>query len=345
MTALRENETRLEEFSKDICNRLNNILSPWLFEAGPFTKVEERFRQEILDPAIKLHQDLKSSSHQYETKRMSVFDGLSSRQMLEEWYLKDADTWQKVRSEKEVGRALYCLHPSIVRLRAKGTTPTVVAKPVIVVERPERERFPDPGGHKDSPLSVMTAPVIEPGPATHHIMSSLNPAVSVQLQFADERSMSTDSDSTADTRRRRLSPHGRRASTHPTTTTTTTPQKHEDMSGPPPRTLSVPVESHHHHHRQEERPPGQHSRSPHLERGRQSPAAGRANKADQQHQDLLPYTRGHHIPGSSYTHQSPGAAAAAAAARQPSRPAAYENPQPPPGSPSAKLRWKLFGRQ
>lgn len=88
LTALRENEPRLEEVSRHICNRLNNILSPWLFAAGPFTKVDERVRQEILDPAIKLHQDLKSSSHQYETRRTSVLDRVSSQQMLEEWYLK-----------------------------------------------------------------------------------------------------------------------------------------------------------------------------------------------------------------------------------------------------------------
>lgn len=88
LTALRESETRLEEVSRDIYNRLNNILSPWLFGASPFTKVDERFRQEILDQAIKLHQDLKSSSHQYETRRTSALDRVSSRQMLEEWYLK-----------------------------------------------------------------------------------------------------------------------------------------------------------------------------------------------------------------------------------------------------------------
>ena len=344
LTALHENETRLEEVSRDICNRLNNILSPWLFEAGPFTKVEERFRQEILDPAIKLHQDLKSSSHQYETRRTNVFDRVSSRQMLEEWYLKDADTWQKVRSEREVGRALYCLHPSIVRLRAKGTIPIVVAKPVIVVKSPARERVPDPRSHKDSPLSVMTAPpaVIEPGPATDHIISSLNQGATAQIKFADKRSVSTDSDSTTDSRRRRLSPHGRRASTHPTTT-----QKHEDMSGPPQRTLSVPVEP---YHRQEERP-GHYSKS-HLERGRQSP--GRA-KADH-HQEVLPYTRGHYIEGSSYTHQSQGAARqlpSRKSSRDASGRSAYENPQPPiiapstppQSTPSAKSRWKLFSGQ
>ena len=337
LTALRENEIRLEEVSRGICNSLNNILSPWLFEAGPFTKVEERFRQEILDPTIKLHQDLKSSSHQYETRRTKVYDTIPSKQMLDQWYLKDADTWQRVRSEREVGRALYCLHPSIIRLRAKGTTPIVVAKPVIVVKSPERETLPDPRGPEESPFSIMTAPpaATEPSPATDHMISSLNQGSSAQIKFADKPSMSTDSDSTTDSRRR-LGSHQRRASTHPTT------QNHEELSEPSQRRLSVPMES---YHRQEDRPG--HSKS-HLERGVQS--SGRP-KADH---EVLPYTRGHHIEGSSFTHQSQGAGRQPSrkSSRDPSGRSANENSQPPiapstPGqsTPSGRSWRNIFGRQ
>lgn len=84
LTVLSENKTRSDGASKRVCGRLNNILSPWLCEADPFAKVEERFRREILDPAIKLHQDFRSSSHRYETRHLEVSDRISSKQMLDE---------------------------------------------------------------------------------------------------------------------------------------------------------------------------------------------------------------------------------------------------------------------
>ena len=302
---LRENEPRLEQAARGICSKLTDILSPWLFEAGPFFKVEARFRDEILDPAIKLHQDLKSASHQYETKYIEILDRLSPRQMLDEWDLKDADTWQKVRVERDVGRALYCLHPSIIRSRAESKIPIVVAKPVIVVGGPNSEPFPDLRGPKDSPLNSMTVlpAATEPSSVKHHVTSSSKQGNSAQVKFAENPSTVIDSESSRDSsRRRRPSPHHtRRASTHPFT------KKDEDSpSGPPPRQLSVPVEPSA-HYRQEDRSPGYphpyHSTLHVAEGGERQPLSGRQPRAD--HQDtLLPYRRGRHIEGSSYSHQS-----------------------------------------
>ena len=172
-----ENEPRLERAARGICIELTDILSPWLFEAGPFSKVEARFRDDILDPAIKLHQDLKSASHQYETRYIEVLDRLSPKQMLDEWDLRDVDTWQKVRAERDVGRALYCLHPSIIRLRAEGTTPIVVAKPVIVVQGPNRKISSDSRGRKDSSLNNMKVlpTATEPSIPHHNIASGPPP--------------------------------------------------------------------------------------------------------------------------------------------------------------------------
>ena len=138
LTALHENDSRLERASRRICNKLSGFLSPWLLEAGPFAKVEGRFKCEILDPAIKLHQDLRSSSHRYDTRPHTVIKKLSPKQILDEWELKDADTWQKPRGEKEVGKALYCLHPAVHRLRTQGRPPIVIVKAVMVVQPPRR---------------------------------------------------------------------------------------------------------------------------------------------------------------------------------------------------------------
>ena len=142
----------------------HDLLTPWLLQPhnetgpgpGPFAKwEEERFRQEILAPSLKLHEDLQSSRQRYEMRHVSVnvhehehaFDKVSvsvspQEIMLPEWQLKDANTWQGIRNEKDVlvgrararARALYCLHPALVRFRARDAPPVVVAKAVVVVE-------------------------------------------------------------------------------------------------------------------------------------------------------------------------------------------------------------------
>ncbi len=296
LTALHENPSRLDRASRKICNKLRRILSPCLFEAGPFAKVEVRFRREILDPAIELHQDLRSSSHRYDTRPITDLDKLSPKQVLHEWDLKDADTWQKPRSEREVGKALYCLHPSIVRLRTKGTFPIVIAKPVIVVTSPERESNFNIYGNTYSMPSSMTAPpaAIESSPTMDRIMSSLNQESSAQVELADSSSMSTDSDSTTASSSRRHDFNKRRASTQPII-------KQEHLSRSSYRRLSVPLET----FRCQQDLPGL-SRS-HLEGERQSSGRPRGDQKGQ------PYMRGHYVEGSPCTWQSQ------AAARQPSR--------------------------
>ena len=79
LTARRENGADLEKVSRKLCSDLGHFLSPWLLGASSFAKVEERFRQEILDPAIRLHQDLKPSSYRYgyDTIPSAVLDELS----------------------------------------------------------------------------------------------------------------------------------------------------------------------------------------------------------------------------------------------------------------------------
>ena len=286
---LHENETRLERASKEICDQLNNILSPWLCEAGPFTKVEENFRREILDPAIKLHQDLRSSSHRYDTIHIKAFDNITAKQMLDEWELKDADTWQKARGENGVGKALYCLHPSLVRIRAKGAPPIVIARPVIVVISPATERVPNPPSLNNGlPSGAASPPAIEPGPETDQVVSPLNQESLTEVKIAHNLPMLTDSDSTTDSERERTSSKQRRASTHLST------KKHEHQSGPPQRRISVPMES---SHVKEYRPVNSKS---HLEEERQS--SGRP-KGDP---DQSFYLRGYSIPGNLFSYRNQG---------------------------------------
>ena len=275
LTALHEYDTRLERDSRMICNHLGGLLSPWLLDAGPFAKVEGRFRREILDPAIKLHQDLKSSSHQYEVRHVPVLDQLTPKQMLDQWELKDADLWQKPRGEKEVGKALYCLHPSIVRLRTGSMTPIVIAKPVIVVTRPERENTSNADSDKSSSLSAATksAAAIESSPATYQKTFSINPENTAHIDFAENPPVSTDSDSTTTFRSRRRSI---KASTYPTT------QRQEDLPS--------------------SRRQFQHS----LESsdGGYDPLSEPRSSLEEETHYIQPYTRGHPIQGRSNTFPS-----------------------------------------
>ena len=140
--------------------------------------------------------------------------------MLDEWDLKDADTWQKAKGEKGVGKALYCLHPLLVRIRTKGTHPIVVAKLVIVVISPARVRVSNPRGLNDSSLSGMAAPpaAIEPLPATDPVMSPRNQESPAQFKFAHNPATLTDSDSSIDSRITQLSSKQRKGIDPPTHT-------------------------------------------------------------------------------------------------------------------------------
>ena len=212
LTALRENGAHLEKVSRKICSDLGHFFSPRLLGACPFAKVEERFRQEILDPAIRLHQDLKSSSHRYEfdTIPSAIFDELSPRQLFDRYDLKDADSWLEPRSEKDVGRALYNLHPSVVRLRTRGKNPIAITKHVMVVSNPSREKGWNQQGRRKSLMdgtNMIPAAAESSHAKTHHV--SLNdPQTSAQIKVADD---STDSSSTSSswTRRGSSDRHGR----------------------------------------------------------------------------------------------------------------------------------------
>ena len=221
LTALRENGAHLERVSRKICSDMGHFFSPWLLGAGPFAKVEERFRQEILDPAIRLHQVLKSSSYRYkfDATPSVVFDELSPRQLFDRYDLKDADSWLKPRSEKDVGRALYNLHPSIVRLRtSRGKNPIVITKPVMVVSNPNRETSWDQYGRGKILMDGTNLPLAtaETSHAKIHNVSLSDPQTSAQVKVADD---SADSGSTSASGTRRGSSNGQRTPTDLTTQT------------------------------------------------------------------------------------------------------------------------------
>ena len=277
LTALRENGANREKVTKKICRDLGIFFSPWLL--GPFAKLEERFRQEILDPAIRLHQDLKSSSYRYEydTIASAVFDELSPRHLFDRCDLKDADSWLKPRSEKDVGRALYNLHPSIVRFRRRGKTPIVITKPVIVVSNPHRERSWNQHGRIKS-LMDGTNLVPVAVESSHAKIQTLSLQTSAEVKVADN---STDSGSTSASWTRRGSPDRKETLTNPAT------QTQGYLSKSPQRQISPELSD-------DDLSPKMHSRY-YTEEEVSSFSRHRED------QPVRPYIRGHYILGTSNT--------------------------------------------
>ena len=203
--------------------------------------------------------------------------------MLDEWILIDADLWQKPRGEKEVGRALYCLHPSTHRLRNKSNSPIIIAKPVIVVAKPKSEKTLNPHGDKGSSLSGMKeiSAAIEPGPTKHKINNPLDQERSAQVELAEDHPIFTDNESTTSSRSRRDIVYQRRASTLPTK------QEQEYLAGFPGRRLSVPSD-----------PQGVRygsSRQP----GYHHDEEEQSSRTLREDQNIALYTRGYRISGTS----------------------------------------------
>ena len=59
--------------------------------------------------------------------------GLSSREMLKQWNLKDVGSWGPIKRGNENLRALGCLHPPLIRIRNSDGVAVTLSKPVMVV--------------------------------------------------------------------------------------------------------------------------------------------------------------------------------------------------------------------
>ena len=108
-------------------------------DSNAFAKIAPRFEQQILAPAIELHNNMQNSVRQYRLIEPNVSSELSPQMKLEHWDLKDADTWGPVKRKNRVGAALHCLHPSLVRLGVAGASNLTLVKPVVVITSPGRK--------------------------------------------------------------------------------------------------------------------------------------------------------------------------------------------------------------
>ena len=181
-----------EKSRASIFNQAKGILSLWLLDAVNFAKLEKRLQEEILDPAIELHQDIRLSSHQYRMNFDYNSEKALSQQLLDEVDLKDADTWGALKKGSQFGRVLHYLHPPLVRLLPNGRAPLFLVKAVLVVT--DRAREAPPSQHsKDGELCYAEEQTIPP--VVQHALA--------ETEITNSPSISGDSDSNPTDRSRR----------------------------------------------------------------------------------------------------------------------------------------------
>ncbi|KAL2040680.1 hypothetical protein N7G274_006659 [Stereocaulon virgatum] len=196
LTARREYELSLADASKDILTKAMHTLSPWLLDTGTSSKLEGRFQRNILDPAIRFHRNIMTSSNKYTMDPLMVSGEFSPEEMLKKWSLKDADEWKQVKKETEVGRALHCLHPPLLRHPTNGGSPIVIVKPVVVVTHSRRERVSKPHSRANTLLGGKTAPsaAIPLAAGRHQSIHALDEDGSRRLELVESPYHSTSSD-------------------------------------------------------------------------------------------------------------------------------------------------------
>jgi hypothetical protein len=106
-------------------------ISPWLPLSDAFIKHETRYQEEILEPAVKLHQAMRTSVEWYEICMPKVHPGpILEQPCLGLVTLKDIDTWRNV-SANNIKGVFSALYPAINRLGAANEVVELV-QPVVV---------------------------------------------------------------------------------------------------------------------------------------------------------------------------------------------------------------------
>lgn len=206
MTALllsKECEKEHSAKAKKIHGQAEYILSAWL--GGSFVNFEMRLQKEILDPAITVHKDFRASIDQSQWIPPDLTEDIAPREMIEQWKLKDVESWAKIKKEQQIGQALHCLHPALVRFRPGGGAGITLVKPIVVTSPPRRDQRRLEGNTTDTlragvtEIQGLSAPI----DIGDEDMPQLDTQDSADLESADTVNSSSGSDS--DTTSSRLS--------------------------------------------------------------------------------------------------------------------------------------------
>ena len=133
LTTSREFKNRQSDGLEHITHSAKKAISPWVLDRKAFAKHEQTLRQEILGPALKLHQIMRTSIRRYDMRRPEFRVETESEQKRgESWTMKDIGTWRTVKKSEKIAKPIYCLYPSIVRCEV-GDEVKALVKPVVVV--------------------------------------------------------------------------------------------------------------------------------------------------------------------------------------------------------------------
>ena len=205
LTARSGNDKKLMGKTEEIHRRARDLLSDWL--SGSSAEFETRLQRDILSPAIRLHQDLRTSVDQFRMDPPRLDEKFSPQHMIKVWQLRDAESWALIKKESQIGKTLCCLHPSLVRSRGGSGASLALTKPVVVIAPSGKTQAPAERNREDA--LRYSVRVQEPSSELTHVgdqhLAPLDKQDSVEVGLQDSETSSEDDD--FDTASSRLPSH------------------------------------------------------------------------------------------------------------------------------------------
>ena len=205
LTTRSGNDKKLMGKTGEIHRRARDLLSDWL--SGISAEFETRLQRDILTPAIRLHQDLRTSVDQFGMDSPRLDEEFPPQHMIELWQLRDAESWALIKKESQIGKTLYCLHPSLVRFRGGSGASLALTKPVVVIAPSGKTQAPAERNREDA--LRYNVRLQEPSGELTHVgdqpLAPLDKQDSVEVELQDSETSSEDDD--FDTASSRLSSH------------------------------------------------------------------------------------------------------------------------------------------
>ncbi|KAJ9608713.1 hypothetical protein H2200_006484 [Cladophialophora chaetospira] len=100
-----------------------------------FQRHRDTLYNDIFAAALRLHQSLRSSIHQYRVQPPDIDGKMTGEEMAERrWRFKDVDRWQDLKTTDRSARPICSLFPSIVRISDGSGDYLTIVPPVVIVE-------------------------------------------------------------------------------------------------------------------------------------------------------------------------------------------------------------------
>ncbi|KAG4032859.1 hypothetical protein MFRU_006g03200 [Monilinia fructicola] len=136
LTALCSSKSYQDEQKRQLLsiqNALGKDLSFWCGNSG-YQRLKDRLHREIIDPSVRVHQEMKCSTRKYDLIRESdaQFKRSSSSEQYASHIVKEVKTWKTMTSDG-TERVLQCLYPGIVVYDMEAEERSELLGPVMAV--------------------------------------------------------------------------------------------------------------------------------------------------------------------------------------------------------------------